>query len=181
MSAPIEQVAPVCANACWQHQHQIFCLMPPSAVQKAACIVRALRQLEHQRELHEVSPGCAFLRLETLLTNEVEMTEWASQGLPSDELSIQNGILTVRANRWPLCIDPQMQVRPLPSSVLALIPTAWYIDRNTCWRHSKLNAQQVNMCMKTSARSCLTDMPVHLACRQCTGSRRGRGNSWRAV
>lgn len=21
----------------------------------------------------------------------------------------QNGILTVRANRWPLCIDPQMQ------------------------------------------------------------------------
>ena len=53
--------------------------------------------------------GCTC-RLETLLTNEVETTEWASQGLPSDDLSIQNGILTVRANRWPLCIDPQMQV-----------------------------------------------------------------------
>ena len=51
-----------------------------------------------------------MLRLETLLTNEVEMTEWASQGLPSDDLSIQNGILTMRADRWPLCIDPQMQV-----------------------------------------------------------------------
>jgi len=53
------------------------------------------------------------------LTNEVEMTEWASQGLPSDDLSIQNGILTVRANRWPLCIDPQMQVCFL---IFVLIP-----------------------------------------------------------
>ena len=41
--------------------------------------------------------------------SDVETTLWSSEGLPSDELSIQNGILTVRANRWPLCIDPQMQ------------------------------------------------------------------------
>ncbi len=60
---------------------------------------------------------CHVCRLETLLTNEVEMTEWASQGLPSDDLSIQNGILTVRANRWPLCIDPQMQVSMFTFSV----------------------------------------------------------------
>lgn len=39
----------------------------------------------------------------------METTQWSSEGLPSDELSVQNGILTVRANRWPLCIDPQMQ------------------------------------------------------------------------
>ncbi|MEW5308429.1 MAG: hypothetical protein WDW38_000392 [Sanguina aurantia] len=44
-----------------------------------------------------------------LLTSDVESSMWGSEGLPSDELSIQNGILTVRANRWPLCIDPQMQ------------------------------------------------------------------------
>jgi len=48
-------------------------------------------------------------RLEDILTTEVEMTQWASEGLPSDELSIQNGILTMRASRSPLCIDPQMQ------------------------------------------------------------------------
>lgn len=48
-------------------------------------------------------------RLEALLTSDVETSMWGSEGLPSDELSIQNGILTVRANRWPLCIDPQMQ------------------------------------------------------------------------
>jgi dynein heavy chain len=47
--------------------------------------------------------------LETLLTSEVEIMQWASEGLPADELSVQNGILTTRASRFPLCIDPQMQ------------------------------------------------------------------------
>eukprot|EP00771_Trimastix_marina_P001232 gnl/Trimastix_PCT/2287.p1 GENE.gnl/Trimastix_PCT/2287~~gnl/Trimastix_PCT/2287.p1 ORF type:complete len:1636 (+),score=757.30 gnl/Trimastix_PCT/2287:1914-6821(+) len=47
--------------------------------------------------------------LETLLTDEVEKAQWASESLPSDELSIQNGILTTRSSRFPLCIDPQMQ------------------------------------------------------------------------
>lgn len=47
--------------------------------------------------------------IDNLLTTDVEKSKWASEGLPSDELSIQNGILTNRANRWPLCIDPQLQ------------------------------------------------------------------------
>ncbi|XP_028025407.1 dynein heavy chain 10, axonemal [Bombyx mandarina] len=47
--------------------------------------------------------------IERNLTNEVEVSGWNSEGLPPDELSVQNGILTTRASRFPLCIDPQTQ------------------------------------------------------------------------
>eukprot|EP00002_Diphylleia_rotans_P017763 TRINITY_DN3442_c0_g1_i2.p1 TRINITY_DN3442_c0_g1~~TRINITY_DN3442_c0_g1_i2.p1 ORF type:complete len:3137 (-),score=716.67 TRINITY_DN3442_c0_g1_i2:70-9480(-) len=58
-----------------------------------------------QRQIPLTTP----FKLESLLTDSVEISRWASEGLPSDELSVQNGILTTRAGRWPLCIDPQMQ------------------------------------------------------------------------
>ncbi|CAL8343019.1 unnamed protein product [Lota lota] len=48
-------------------------------------------------------------RVEVLLTDEVEISRWGSEGLPPDELSVQNGILTTRASRFPMCIDPQQQ------------------------------------------------------------------------
>jgi dynein heavy chain len=48
-------------------------------------------------------------KVQKFLTNDVETSQWVSEGLPADELSIQNGILTTRASRFPLCIDPQMQ------------------------------------------------------------------------
>ncbi|XP_055373636.1 dynein axonemal heavy chain 10 [Condylostylus longicornis] len=48
-------------------------------------------------------------KINNSLTTDVEISSWSSQGLPPDELSIQNGILTLRASRFPLCIDPQLQ------------------------------------------------------------------------
>ena len=56
------------------------------------------------------SPVC-MSRLEALLMDEGEAAQWATEGLPADELSVQNGILTTRSSRFPLCIDPQMQVQ----------------------------------------------------------------------
>nr|CCC89964.1 unnamed protein product [Trypanosoma congolense IL3000] len=59
--------------------------------------------------------------VQRLLTDEVSISQWASDGLPSDDLSVQNGILTTMSTqppgrgkkagrvRFPLCIDPQMQ------------------------------------------------------------------------
>ncbi|KAJ3665402.1 hypothetical protein Zmor_000898 [Zophobas morio] len=48
-------------------------------------------------------------RIEGNLTSDVEISTWNSEGLPPDELSVQNGILTLKASRFPLCIDPQQQ------------------------------------------------------------------------
>jgi dynein heavy chain len=44
-----------------------------------------------------------------LLTTEQEISQWNIDGLPDDELSTQNGILTENASRWPLAIDPENQ------------------------------------------------------------------------
>lgn len=54
-------------------------------------------------------PVATHYRVDTNLSNDVEISAWSSEGLPPDELSIQNGILTTRASRFPLCIDPQQQ------------------------------------------------------------------------
>jgi dynein heavy chain len=48
-------------------------------------------------------------KVEKILVTDVELSKWAQEGLPADELSIQNGILTTKASRFPLCIDPQQQ------------------------------------------------------------------------
>ena len=54
-------------------------------------------------------PTTSPFNLQTLLTNEVEISKWNSEGLPPDELSVQNGVLTTQASNFPLCIDPQQQ------------------------------------------------------------------------
>lgn len=51
----------------------------------------------------------ADFTLARILTEEVEIREWQEHGLPSDDLSIENGIFIKNCRRWPLIIDPQGQ------------------------------------------------------------------------
>ncbi|XP_012151823.2 dynein heavy chain at 89D [Megachile rotundata] len=54
-------------------------------------------------------PFTENFRIESQLSSDVQISTWTSEGLPPDELSVQNGILTTRASRFPVCIDPQQQ------------------------------------------------------------------------
>ena len=44
-----------------------------------------------------------------MLVTDATVKLWGSENLPGDDHSVQNGILTTQASRFPLCIDPQMQ------------------------------------------------------------------------
>ena len=47
--------------------------------------------------------------MKKVLGNDVEIRQWGVAGLPSDNLSVENGIIMFGSRRWPLMIDPQTQ------------------------------------------------------------------------
>lgn len=63
----------------------------------------------HSDLLQRGIPTTDPFKLERSLTDDSTMQKWISEGLPADENSIENGILTTKASRFPLCVDPQQQ------------------------------------------------------------------------
>ena len=54
-------------------------------------------------------PFTKELNITAMLVDNATIGEWNLQGLPNDDLSIQNGIITTKASRYPLLVDPQGQ------------------------------------------------------------------------
>uniref|UniRef100_A0A7S2K9S5 AAA+ ATPase domain-containing protein n=1 Tax=Leptocylindrus danicus TaxID=163516 RepID=A0A7S2K9S5_9STRA len=54
-------------------------------------------------------PVSEDFQVEKMLITDSIAQSWNANGLPSDQFSIQNGILSTFGSRYPLCIDPQEQ------------------------------------------------------------------------
>lgn len=54
-------------------------------------------------------PCAEDFSLEKVLATPVLIQEWNIAGLPTDSVSVVNGIIAATSQRWPLMIDPQMQ------------------------------------------------------------------------
>merc|ERR1719410_2030456 len=58
---------------------------------------------------HKTIPYTNNLNVVSMLVDGNETSEWALQGLPSDELSLQNAAIVTKARSYPLLMDPQGQ------------------------------------------------------------------------
>ena len=59
--------------------------------------------------LEKKIPVTQDLSVTEFMVDEGTIGDWSREGLPRDELSIQNGIMVTRSSKWPLLIDPQGQ------------------------------------------------------------------------
>lgn len=94
--------------------------VPGDVLVSAACVAylgafstEYRNELCHQWVLkcHEQKiPSSNEFHLLKVLGDPYEMRSWTMDGLPKDNISIENGLYATRALRWPLMIDPQEQV-----------------------------------------------------------------------
>ena len=63
-----------------------------------------------QKDTHSRGvPASPQMDLVKFLVDQGTVGEWTLQGLPADDLSVQNGIMVTRSSRYPLMVDPQGQ------------------------------------------------------------------------
>ncbi|EZA60758.1 Dynein heavy chain 5, axonemal [Ooceraea biroi] len=54
-------------------------------------------------------PFTKNLNITTMLVDSATTSEWTLQGLPNDELSVQNALIVTKSSSYPLLVDPQNQ------------------------------------------------------------------------
>ncbi|KAL1398756.1 hypothetical protein pipiens_008712 [Culex pipiens pipiens] len=59
--------------------------------------------------LEKEIPCSERFSLQATLGNAMETRSWCNWGLPTDNFSVENGIIVKHARRWPLMIDPEGQ------------------------------------------------------------------------
>ncbi|XP_055492119.1 LOW QUALITY PROTEIN: dynein axonemal heavy chain 8-like [Leucoraja erinacea] len=69
-------------------------------------LIKVIWEVELQKRKIPYTDGINIIMF---LVDQPTISEWNLQGLPSDDLSVQNGIIVTKAARYPLLIDPQTQ------------------------------------------------------------------------
>ncbi|XP_058822007.1 dynein axonemal heavy chain 6 [Topomyia yanbarensis] len=67
----------------------------------------SIKWVEECRNLN--IPSSASFDLVKILGDSFQIRQWNMFGLPRDEISIENAIISTQGGRWPLMIDPQEQ------------------------------------------------------------------------
>lgn len=56
-------------------------------------------------------PLTQSLNITNMLVESATVSEWTLQGLPNDELSVQNALIVTKSSSYPLLVDPQTQAK----------------------------------------------------------------------
>ena len=56
-----------------------------------------------------VIPFTQNLNITNMLVESATVSEWTLQGLPNDDLSVQNALIVTKSSSYPLLVDPQNQ------------------------------------------------------------------------
>ncbi|KAL6464354.1 hypothetical protein MHYP_G00266710 [Metynnis hypsauchen] len=79
-------------------------LGPFTGEYRAAMVEEWLRGFKEQQVPHTAEPN-----LINILGDKVKIRSWQISGLPKDNLSVENGVISQYSQRWSLFIDPQGQ------------------------------------------------------------------------
>jgi len=71
--------------------------------------VKLLEQLFKNDCIERNLPVSDAMNPVSFVCDETTVGSWALEGLPTDGLSLENGVITTKASRWPVMVDPQNQ------------------------------------------------------------------------